>query len=103
MSDRFLTRMGVLATVVALVLLVQTPLAGQAPEGATKRTPWGDPDLQGVYTFATTTSLERPEALGDQETYSEAELAELEAQAAARNAARARRSEGRPRGGYDRT
>ena len=57
MSDRFLKLMAAAASVVALVLLVQAPVAGQVPEGATKRTPWGDPDLQGVYTFATPTPL----------------------------------------------
>ena len=96
MSDRFLTRMGVLATVFALVLLVGTPLVGQAPDGATQRTAWGDPDLQGVYTFATTTPMERPEALGDQETYTEAELAELEAQVAERYVIPNRPAEGAP-------
>ncbi len=96
MSDRFLTRMRVLATVFALVLLVGTPLAGQAPGGATQRTAWGDPDLQGVFTFATTTPMERPEALGDQETYTEAELAELEAQVAERYVIPNRPAEGAP-------
>ena len=66
MSDRFVN-LGSLATVTALILLVQAPLAGQ-----TQRTAWGDPDLQGVYSYATTTPMERPQELGDQETYSEA-------------------------------
>ena len=30
------------------------------------RTPWGDPDLQGVWTNATLTPIERPADLGDQ-------------------------------------
>jgi hypothetical protein len=95
MSGRFLT-LGTVAMVAALVLLVQAPLVGQ-----TERTPWGDPDLQGVYTFATPTPMERPEELGDKEFYTEAELAEQEAETADRNAARDRR-EGPPPGGYDR-
>ena len=45
-------------------------------------TPWGDPDLQGVYTFSTTTPLERPEALAAKVAYTEAELAELQEQLA---------------------
>ncbi len=96
MTDRVITRTGILTTFVALVLLVATPLAGQAPDSGSKRTPWGDPDLQGVYTFSTPTPLERPEALGTQEFYSEAELTEMEAQAASRDAARARPSDGPP-------
>ena len=29
------------------------------------RTPWGDPDMQGIWTNTTTTPLERPEDLAD--------------------------------------
>ena len=58
---------------------------GQAaadPDWQPGRTPWGDPDLQGVYTFSTTTPLERPAALAGKEAYTEAELAELQEQLA---------------------
>ena len=64
-----------------LASLVLTPAAGQLTQDGgyvPGRTAWGDPDLQGVYTFATSTPLERPEALGDKATYSEEELAALE-------------------------
>ena len=101
MSYRFL----VLSTLtIGVVLLLEPPAAGQAPGAATNqtavgetpawtpaRTPWGDPDLEGVYTFSTNTPLERPEALGEKETYNEAELAQLEEQAAVR-----RTTEGTP-------
>ncbi len=50
-------------------------------------TPWGDPDLQGVYTFSTNTPLERPEGLEDKASYSPDELAALEAEALARRRA----------------
>ena len=46
-------------------------------------TPWGDPDLQGVYTFSTNTPLERPTGLAAKDTFTEAELAEIEEKAAA--------------------
>ena len=39
--------------------------AGQPTEGADARTPWGDPDLQGIWTSATYTPLERPETVAD--------------------------------------
>src|SRR5438876_5139882 len=45
-----------------------------------KHTAWGDPDLQGVYTFATETPLQRPAALGSKDSYTEEELRALEAQ-----------------------
>ena len=79
----------VLAPAAALLMgfLAQTPVAGQDTDAWTPgRTAWGDPDLQGVYTFSTQTPLERPEGLGNKETYTEKELAELGAQAAERRA-----------------
>ncbi len=41
-------------------------------------TAWGHPDLQGVYTFATNTPLERPLVLGEKANYTPKELEELE-------------------------
>jgi hypothetical protein len=38
---------------------------GATSEAATPRTPWGHPDLQGIWDFRTITPLERPEELGD--------------------------------------
>jgi len=75
-----------IALVIAVVALAAAPLAGQssgktpAVPGANivKKTPWGDPDLQGVYTFSTLTPLQRPDALAAKVALTEAELAELE-------------------------
>jgi hypothetical protein len=52
----------ILALVIAAVSLVPPRAAGQAKPAATKvwRTPWGDPDLQGSWSNATTTPLQRP-------------------------------------------
>ena len=55
---------GVVLVIGALVSLVPVPTAGQslAPTAeALPRTPWGDPDLQGVWDYWTFTPLERPE------------------------------------------
>ena len=82
MSDRF-QNLGGLAMGAVLVLIVQAPARGQG-----QRTPWGDPDLQGVYTYETATPMERPEELGDKEFYTEAEMAEMRAELAEENAAR---------------
>ena len=100
MNDRY-QNLGALATAVALSLLVPLSVAGQTPQ-----TPWGDPDLQGVYTFSTPTPMERPEELGNKATYTEAELAEVEAEFEAREAVRWAGEgavEGAPDDGYDRT
>ena len=54
-----------------------------APAGAQPRvTPWGDPDLQGAWTNATTTPLQRPAELALRESFTEEERAELDAQRA---------------------
>lgn len=68
-----------LASLAAVVALVSVSAQGVA-EGP-PRTPWGDPDLQGVWTNATITPLERPSDLGDKEFLTEEEVAELEERA----------------------
>lgn len=40
-------------------------LAATGCEAQVARTPWGDPDLQGLWSNATLTPLQRPDALGD--------------------------------------
>src|SRR5262245_33048712 len=46
-------------------------------------TPWGDPDLQGVWSNLTPIPLERPAALADKPFFTEAEAAEAEKNALA--------------------
>src|ERR1700681_2058626 len=90
MSHRFLESIGVLAAVNMVLLLAPGPVAGQAPTAAAKtsagtppRTPWGEPDLQAIWDFATITPMERPkEHAGEVLTAEEA--AEMEKQAAQR-------------------
>ena len=43
------------------------------------RTPWGDPDLQGIWTNDVVTPLERPSELGQRELLTDEELAEAAA------------------------
>ena len=64
-------------TVIAFVWLAPLPAAGQAPP----RTPWGDPDLQGIWTGSTLTPLERPRDLAGKEFLTEEEAAALEQRA----------------------
>lgn len=79
MSFRFLASMSVLAAMIA------TPVPGQAPRSTAKaktstisRTPDGHPDLQGVWTNATITPMERPAALAGKPTLTAAEAKEYE-------------------------
>src|SRR5438128_10933086 len=73
MRDQLLASFGVLAAAIVVVPLVAVPVASQTPppaaktaaaakttEGTKWRTPWGDPDLQGSWTNANTTPLQRP-------------------------------------------
>ena len=73
--------------VIALAVLASAPLlaAPAAGQGDPPRTPWGAPDLQGVWDFRTITPLERPEELGEQEFLSAEEAAGLEQAAVDRN------------------
>lgn len=53
------------------------PAPRQAPPAYKQpRTPWGDPDLQGQWSNATVTPLERPIELGSKEFFTPAEAAE---------------------------
>jgi hypothetical protein len=78
MSHRFFDAMGVAATGAIVLVLVCVPVAGQQKDWTPPHTAWGDPDLQGVYTFATETPLQRPAALANKDTYTEAERQKLE-------------------------
>ena len=64
--------------VIALISLsaLCTGLAAQEYEAPV--TEWGVPDLQGVWKHATVMPLERPEALGERQTYTEDEVLALE-------------------------
>jgi len=71
--------------------MLAAPLAGQAPKaaapskaktGSVPRTPDGHPDLQGIWTNATITPLERPAALAGKPTLTDTEAAALEKTAA---------------------
>ena len=65
------------------------------------RTAWGQPDLQGLWTSATLTPLERPRQQADKALLTDEEAATLEAQSAARRAAADGRSAPGSVGGYN--
>jgi hypothetical protein len=63
---------------------VDETAGARAAAKAPLRTPWGDPDLQGVWTGSTLTPLERPAALAGKEFLTEVEAAAMEKRAAER-------------------
>ena len=70
-----------LAAAGAVLLLAPGAAAAQAAGGGaeTERTPWGDPDLQGVWTNTTTTPMERPDEYAGRSALTDEERAELDA------------------------
>ena len=67
------------AIVGALAVTMAVPTAaGQAGKWTPPRTPDGKPDLQGTFTFATITPLQRPDALADKEFLTPEEAAAFE-------------------------
>src|SRR5215204_2300118 len=66
------------AAAVAAVALAGSTIDGQ--NRSVPRTPWGTPDLQGVWSFATVTPLERPQGVTS-EFLSPEEIQKVERQA----------------------
>ena len=60
-------------TAAAAVLLAAAPAVSQTPP-----TPWGDPDLQGIWSNPYVTPLERPEAFGSREFLTAEEIVAAE-------------------------
>jgi hypothetical protein len=77
-------------------------LTGQTPAGQSytaPRTPWGDPDLQGMWPGDISAPLQRPVDLGERDTLTDEEFARREAQAKAQAAADAQQFASAGRGG----
>jgi hypothetical protein len=67
------------AMVSALAVTIVVPsTAGQSRKWTAPRTPDGKPDIQGTFTFATITPLQRPEALSGKEVLTPEEAAVFE-------------------------
>ena len=61
---------------------VRTPAAAADP-GPAPRTPWGEPDLQGIWTDPYQTALERPAQFAGKDVFTDDERAALDKQRAA--------------------
>lgn len=97
MTRRMVMSVAAAGLAVTVVALLAAPVAGQTQRpGATAagaqapakpastrpfappKTPWGDPDLQGIWNFATSTPLERPTNMSEKAVLSEQEAEQFE-------------------------
>ncbi|MCY4600043.1 MAG: hypothetical protein OXF27_09005 [Acidobacteria bacterium] len=79
MGRRILMAAAVLPVLIGIAWVAPATLEAQS---AAARTPWGDPDLQGLWTNTTTTPMERPDDLAEKDTLSSEELAARDAEVA---------------------
>ncbi|HKD31700.1 MAG TPA: hypothetical protein VKC66_38070 [Xanthobacteraceae bacterium] len=83
MSDRFSTSMIPIAIAAAAVSTAVSVLATQTSaqtsfSNTALKTPWGEPDLQGIWTEEFDTPLQRPARFGNQEFFTDAQRRELD-------------------------
>jgi hypothetical protein len=94
MSDQRRRALPVPVLVLVTMVLAGTPVTGQS---TVSDTPWGDPDLQGIWTSSGATPMERPDEYQGREALSDEEVALLRSESAERDArllsAEARRTE----------
>ena len=78
---RFLVALGILTALIGAAVLRPANLAGQSAAAkkpwTLSRTPWGEPDLQGKWSYATITPLERPNGQASKEVLTGEEVAAL--------------------------
>ena len=84
MRDRFLGSMVTVAVaaaaVSAAIAVTVTRTSAQVPEafGTALKTPWGEPDLQGIWTDQFDTALQRPPKYASQEFFTAAQREEID-------------------------
>jgi hypothetical protein len=84
MGDRFSGSIVAAAIAVAAasagisVFVTRTSAQAPAVSGAILKTPWGEPDLQGIWTDEFDTPFQRPAKYANQEFFTEAQRAELD-------------------------
>ncbi len=83
MIRRILIRVLLVAAIVTIAALAPKSVTGQTRGYVVPRTPWGDPDLQGLWpgTGMMGVPLERPSNLGDKSVLTDQELAARATQA----------------------
>src|SRR6266704_954891 len=94
MRIRLLKSMGAVAAIISVLVFLKPAQVTVAQEGPTPsvkapaaaqvlKTPWGEPDLQGIWTDESDTPLQRPAKYANHEFFTEAQRAELDKERAA--------------------
>jgi hypothetical protein len=92
MRTRLLKSIAALAVVLSVLVFLKPAQVTVAQEGptasataatSTLKTPWGEPDLQGIWMDESDTPLQRPAKYANQEFFTEAQRAELDKERAA--------------------
>jgi hypothetical protein len=92
MRTRVLKSIAALAVVLSVLVFLKPAQVTVAQEGPTAsatapaptlKTPWGEPDLQGIWMDESDTPLQRPAKYANQEFFTEAQRAELDKERAA--------------------
>jgi hypothetical protein len=84
MRDRFLrSTVTILLSTAAVSAAISASIGATSGEAPAPKTPWGEPDLQGIWTDETDTPLQRSPRFGNQEFFTEAERANLDEQRSA--------------------
>src|SRR2546423_7275161 len=84
MGDRFSSSIITAAIAAAVasaaisVSVIQTSAQAPSVSGAALKTPWGEPDLQGIWTDEFDTPLQRPPRYANQEFFTEEQRADLD-------------------------
>src|SRR6266702_2719523 len=89
MRTRLLKSIGAVAVIISVLVFykpAQLTVAQESPSASVTapalasalKTPWGEPDLQGIWTDETDTPLQRPEKYANQEFFTEAQREELD-------------------------
>ena len=86
MNARLLGAIGMLAALSTVTVARADKAQTKGPSSwSSQRTSWGDPDLQGVWTNATATPLERPKELEGRPVLTDRERLDLDRQVAQKN------------------
>src|ERR1041384_3058975 len=81
MRGRFLRSISILVTLVAGGAVISLIMGASPSQSlAPMKTPWGEPDLQGIWTDETDTPLQRSPKFANQEFFTVAQRAELDRQ-----------------------